>query len=350
MKTIAILGDTIVNDKHYGIQRFAFEILKELDKIIDKNKVILVVKKNQNIDKVKFKNISIIKTGVFKNNFLWRQVCFTRFVKKHKFLAMDMTLGLPFFKCDIVCLHDCIYEKFDADFKSIKSKIKRLFYLIKVKHIQKNAKRIITVSETSKKELMNYYGICEEKISVIYNAWQHMNYVVDDTYIIKKLGLENKKFAFTLGSVLPHKNLKWIIENAKYNDITYIISGDLSMYNSIKTKEICIPKNVIFSGYLSDGEIKALMKYCYIFIQPSLIEGFGIPPLEAMSQNANVLLSDIPCFREIYGNNANYFNPFDYSYNIKNFFKIKPNYENILSKYSWQKSSLKLLNILEKVE
>ena len=346
MKKIAILGDTIVSDKHYGIQRFAYEILKQLDLLIDKGQILLVVKKEQNVN-VQFKNIEIVKTGFFKNSFLWRQISFVHFIKKNKLLSMDMTLGLPYLKCDIVCLHDCIYEKFKDDFIGIHSKLRRLIYLLKVKHIQKRAKKIITVSNTSKKSLSDYYKIEPNKIEVIYNAWQHMNNIVEDNAILEKLHLNKKQYVFSLGSILPHKNIEWLIENSKYNNLTYVITGDYINYNK-KNTTIKLPNNVIFSGYLSDGEIKTLMKNCYAFIQPSLIEGFGIPPLEALSQGANVLVSNIPCFKEIYGEHVKYFDPMKYNYslndNINNY-----NKNELLAKYSWEQSAKKMLKILSEL-
>jgi glycosyltransferase involved in cell wall biosynthesis len=106
---------------------------------------------------------------------------------------------------------------------------------------------------------------------------------------------------------------------------------------------------VIFTGYLSDEEIKALMNHCKVFVQPSLCEGFGIPPMEAMSVGANCIVSNRASLPEVYLNSVWYIDPEDYD-NI-NIDKIMQSSKNdndvILNLYSWKKSALELFNYLK---
>ncbi len=87
--------------------------------------------------------------------------------------------------------------------------------------------------------------------------------------------------------------------------------------NHFNVKLSADSKNVIFTGFVSDFELSSLYKKCNFFIYPSLYEGFGIPPLEAMKNDCAVIVSDIPSLKEVCSNAAIYVNPFD-TESIKN--------------------------------
>nr|MCR5404394.1 glycosyltransferase [Butyrivibrio sp.] len=102
-------------------------------------------------------------------------------------------------------------------------------------------------------------------------------------------------------------------------------------------------------GYLSDSYVKTLMKYCKAFIQPSLSEGFGIPPLEALSVGAEIIVSNATCLPEIYGNTAHYIDPLDYD-NIDLEAILSTPVEKpdaILEKFSWDHAAQSLASIVE---
>ena len=345
-KKVVFLGDTIVGPEPLGIQRFTVEILKELDKLELPYKVEVLI---PNIEKcsLELKNIRIIRFGKKgRTGFLWRQFDFPRYVNKEKAISVDFTLGLTFRGSDVVCLHDCIHENYPDDFIGFKAKIKRLSYLMRAKRNVKKASKIITVSETSKKELIKYYRIPENKIAVIYNAWQHIERIEPDDSILKKFNIHAGEFFFSLGSQLPHKNFKWISEAARQNpQETFVVTGSNHVRKNNDNYEGA--GNIIFTGFLSDGEIKSLMSNCKCFIFPSLYEGFGIPPLEALACGADVLLSDKSCMPEIYGDGATYFDPLQYE-NVKLIISntIDSDKEKILKKFSWEVSAAHLAEIL----
>lgn len=109
------------------------------------------------------------------------------------------------------------------------------------------------------------------------------------------------------------------------------------------------PTNVIFTGYLNDEKVKALMENCRAFIQPSLSEGFGIPPLEAMSCGAELIVSNVTSLPEVYGEYAHYIDPTLYENIDIDKILATPvgNPQELLDKYSWKKSAEKLQWILE---
>ena len=139
-----------------------------------------------------------------------------------------------------------------------------------------------------------------------------MDTIQADESVFEKLsGLKNKEFYFTLGSLSLRKNLKWIMEHAElYPNELFVVSGAM-LKNVIppELKKIKLLKNIILAGYLSDGEVKALMQKCKAFVLPSYFEGFGLPPLEALSCRAPVIISNAASLPEIYGDCAHYIDP-----------------------------------------
>ena len=163
---------------------------------------------------------------------------------------------------------------------------------------------------------------------------------------MKKLNIEKDNYFFSLGSRLAHKNAKWIISAAAQNPSEiFVISGSSFGQEDKEAKETSL-KNVLFAGYLTDSEVKALMHNCKAFIQPSLCEGFGIPPMEAMSTGAQCIVAKAASLPEVYKNSVWYIDPLNYSdidlYQIMQ--QSKENNSLILDEYSWHVSAEKFLN------
>ena len=157
MKKIVFLGDTLLNDEPLGIQRYAYEILKELDQFLDCSNYELLIPQNCEC-KIFFDRIKIVRYGIFASGFLWRQLDFPRYVKKNQAVGVDLTLGLSIRGSDIVCLHDCVYENYPQDFIGLKAKLKRISYLIRAQIAVMKAKKIITVSNARKFRLSITHG------------------------------------------------------------------------------------------------------------------------------------------------------------------------------------------------
>ena len=202
------------------------------------------------------------------------------------------------------------------------------------------------MSEFSKKEIMENYNVEEQKITVTYSSAEHIKEIIPDDNIINKLNLKNKNFNFSLGSKSPHKNHKFILECAKQNpNMLFVISGNDNekiFKNKNNEKKL---ENIIYTGYLTDNELVSLYKNCKFFIFPSLYEGFGVPPLEAITMGCtNIILSDIPVLKEIYGNNAIYVDTLK-EYDIEQYKSEKhKNYTELLNKYSWKNVEKIIIN------
>lgn len=353
MKKIIINGESLTSPELYGVHRNALELIAQVDHLAPQNAIELVVPGNIN-HSLSFKNIQVVNLtkseGVF-GRLKWNQFDYPRYVKKNKAIGVDLTLRLPLWSCDIVEIHDCIVEDFPANANTIRKKLGRLFYIIRAKSAISRGATIITNSAFSRKQISDHYKIGEKDITVIPCAWQHYEKIEADEEVLGKFDLQDKGYFFTLGSRFAHKNFRWIVEAARQNpNWQFVISGTSLLSTSDKSIEKDNPANLLFTGYLNDSEVKGLMKHCRAYIQPSLCEGFGIPPIEAMSTGAKCIISHAGSFPEIYEDSVWYIDPEQYdSINIDQIIN-QPIEENgkILSKFSWEKSAAKLWEILQK--
>lgn len=331
-----------------GVQRFAIEVVKQLDRMNLKEKIIILVPQDMQ-ETFDLKNIEILKVGKLKGN-LWEQVSLPMFLcGKQNYKLLNLCNLGPLLNPGYVAIHDI---SFKTNSQHLNWKFS-LYYRLLTRLNIKRYKHIYTVSEFSKNEIIKNYKVNKDKISVTYNAAEHLNNIEIDYTIINKLNLEGKKFAFSLGSKSLHKNHKFIEKCAKNNpDFLFVVSGDNNskVFNSEDQEEL---KNIIYTGRITDSQMKGLYSTCKAFIFPSLYEGFGIPPLEAMICGCkNVVVSNIPVFKEIYADNVKYIDLKDEENESKNILeKINQNIiinEHEIKKYTWLRTTeiiMKNMNI-----
>ena len=223
----------------------------------------------------------------------------------------------------------------------------------------KYSKHIITVSEYSKKEISDYFGVDKDKISIVYNG-------VDNKFKPKKLPNQDR-YILGVSSVAYHKNIIRLIESfllLKNNYIKLYIVGSLNkkIYGKESLKIINLAKknqNIKYLGRVDDDKLIELYSNAVCFVYPSLYEGFGIPPLEAQACGCPIVISDIPVFKEVYANSALFFNPYDpedMAKKIENIIDssnmrkelIQKGFKNV-KKYTWENSARQFFNILNKV-
>ncbi|MGE4351173.1 MAG: glycosyltransferase family 4 protein [Bdellovibrionales bacterium] len=176
----------------------------------------------------------------------------------------------------------------------------RLFHRTLGKILARTA-TIGTVSRFSQQELSSVLGIKAEQILLIPNGHEHINRQAPSENIIAKLGLENRPFFLFIGSPAPRKNLNRLIEAFQAlnrENIALVIIGAANA-KVFKGANAASYKNVLTPGRLEDGEIIALYQAAEALVFPSLYEGFGIPPLEAMVHGCPVIGADIPPVREV---------------------------------------------------
>lgn len=331
-----------------GVQRYAREIIKRIDLLSEPGEFEIAVPFDIK-ELPEYKNIKITKVGHMKQ-MLWEQISFPLYAWRNKKTPINLCNVAPLVSPGIVCIFDVKIKQFPQFF----SRKFLLWYNLQFKNSTKRAKLILTDSESAKKDILNYYpDLNEAKIVVIPCAWQHFLSIGYDANALQKYNLESNGYYFAMSSLEPNKNVKWIAEAAKQMpEELFAIAGSLNEKIFSEGLGFECPQNIKFLGYVSDEEAKTLMKECKAFLFPSFCEGFGIPPLEALSADAKrIIVSDIPVMHEIFENNAVYVNPNQYDGDLEAKMEaISWNSERILKKYSWDNSAEKLYSLLKKFE
>ncbi len=328
-----------------GQERFAYELLIEVDKLITNEQVEIVVPRHATRIP-ELSQIKVVKYGNLRGS-LWEQTSFAYYLIKNNAVSINLCSIMPLIKPGFICIHDISYKVNPEYFTTFYSTVSKFWHKIQYNFAWLFSDKIFTVSEFSKKQMIDVYKVPSEKIIVIGNGWQHFNKIIPDYSIFEKWPkLKEAPFFFSLGSLAPNKNIEWILKAARKNpNYNFCIAGNPSMKAYGKDyREIDI-QNVFFLGYINDGNVKALMTNCKAFIFPSIFEGFGIPPLEAMSVGAKVIVSNTSCLPEIYEDAAYYIDPFNYNVNLEELLKkTVAESGKILDKYSFEKFASKLWN------
>lgn len=350
MKKIYING-RFLTQNITGVQRYAIEIVKVLDKYLNDNrlndeyKFEIVCPKNIK-QKLVLRNINIKQIGKLKGH-LWEQIELPLYVKD-KFLFNFCNCAPLIKKNQMVVIHDAAVSAMPDSYSFLfKVWYKFMFYIL-----GQRLNKIFTVSNFSKRELNKYFSIDLNKIEVAYSAYDHIINIKPDESIFQKINIKKKNYVLAVSSLNPSKNFKLILETAKsMPEVNFIIAGG-SNSNVFKAQGFKITKNMKFIGYVTDEELVALYKYACCFVYPSLYEGFGLPPLEAIYFNCPVIVSDIDVFHEILKEYSLYCSVVNKNIlieQINNINKIKKIYrkEDFLCNYTWEKTMKNILkNIL----
>ena len=246
-------------------------------------------------------------------------------------------------------MHLACYRARPDFYTDPRGRLSAAWHRLQYRRIAKKAERIITVSEFSKSEITKYYGVPASEIEVVYNAWQQMERITpDDSIFAAYPQLKAGAYYFSMANLLKNKNFPWVLRAAKARpDAVFAIAGGGSLAAQAERLGLANLPNVLYLGYVSDGAAKALMARCRAFLFPTLYEGFGIPPLEAAACGApEIIVSDTPCMREVYGPSAAYI---DLAVNHGDVDSITPAQAPaaaVLARYSWDRSAEKLLQIL----
>lgn len=215
----------------------------------------------------------------------------------------------------VTTMHDLTTTRFRNPAKNaIVFWVKQQVYKFVNWYVPRSNKFIITPTEFVKKDIAQFAKIKPKKIVV---TLESADEILEPFEPIKDL--QSKPFIFYVGRPQPHKNLGRLIEafailKQNHPDLLLVLAGRKdAVYDSFirEAKRLGVNESVVFTGYVTEGQLKWLYRGCKAYIVPSLSEGFGLPGLEAMMHRAPVVSSEATCLPEVYGDAAWYFNPLD---------------------------------------
>lgn len=327
-----------------GIPRYAMEVVKALDGLLSEDDLDVILCYPEDIPVEKLPSLKNIKSLCLKSKIRkgWNILQAEAYARKNGALYLDLTSRGGFYKNSIVCLHDIRPLTWDLANGNKVAKFYRNKFNFTL--VAKNAKLIVTVSDFCRKEISGYYDIAESKLRITPLGWEHLNCIPD-----MKNPPEEQDFYFSIGSMAPHKNFEWVINTAKNNpESRFLIAGGVDPKIWNYQADFSASQNVRFLGYISDDEMKWYMKHAKALLFPSLYEGFGIPPLEALALGTPVIASDIPVLHETFGSTIHYIDPKDYKVNLDAILeKTVENADKVLEKETWKNAAKFWLEVIK---
>lgn len=271
--------------------------------------------------------ISMLETNVVSANIagriLWQFFCQNRFLRKHGIRKCFTPVY-----CRTLCnggityvnvIHDLQAAHYPAYHPFHEIAYSKLCWWLDV-HFSKH---IVAISEWVRQDIISRYHVKGEKITTIYNPITvDSKEVVPLARLEEKCHIRDKEYYYTVSQLIPHKNLETLIEvmrRIKEQEINLprrlLISGvngesRARLQEQIRKKGLS--EEVTLTGFVETAERNALYKHCRAFLFPSVFEGFGMPPIEAMLFGSIVITTDRACIPEVTQGKANYVeDPFD---------------------------------------
>jgi glycosyltransferase involved in cell wall biosynthesis len=310
MPTVFVNG-RFLSQSMTGVQRFALQMLRAIDRRlacggIEEQWVILApcnAKPPQDLTHIQTRVVGRL-TG-----HLWDQIQ----------LPVHAWGGALFSFCNVgpiihrrhsVAMHDA------AIFANPKtySLAFRMTYWALQPTLARTAKRLLTVSAFSRDELARYCRVSPDRFEIVFNGADHILQQSPDASVLATYGLESKRYVFAVGSVTPNKNFRAVVEAYRRlgrPDLKLAVAGGQNAKVFAGYDFADLP-GVVRLGYVTDEALRALYENALCFVFPSLYEGFGIPPLEAMLCGCPVVVSTAPAVKETCGDAALYAAPDDH--------------------------------------
>jgi glycosyltransferase involved in cell wall biosynthesis len=219
----------------------------------------------------------------------------------------------------VVTIHDCIHLRFP---QYLPNKLAYAYARASLWVATHRSSRIMTVSEASKRDILRYFRVAESKIDVIHNAIDERFYEMPEVEEIDRVRERyqlNDPFVLYAGNIKPHKNLERLIEAfhmLRRGDLEHvkllIIGDEISKYATLRraVHKYKLHKHVRFFGFVPDRTLAVLYRLAGVFVFPSLYEGFGLPPLEAMASGTPVITSNVSSLPEVVGDAALLVDPY----------------------------------------
>jgi len=339
-----------------GIARFLLSFFKEIKSFNIEYEFLLLGNQYTDFEREELNGYEKIVVEE-KNTFYFDQVTILHVIKEQK---IDLFFS-PYYKFSVFAKVPVITSIFDVMYLVLdeyKNDIKNIYRKNFIKLTYKKVKKVITSSNFAKNEIMKVLNLPDEKIDVVYLS-------VDEKFkpqpaekikeIKEKYGI-SKNYILYVGNAKPHKNLErlllaWqLVDEEIKKDYILVLAG-------VGQKFCYKDEDILIIPFVSEEELPLLYTGATVFVFPSIYEGFGLPPLEAMACGCPVISSNISSMPEVLGDACLYFNPYDVNQISKTILEIlhsetlreklrKEGFEKVKS-YSLEKMVNSLIKIFE---
>lgn len=365
--------------EHAGLGRYTLNLTEELKKQGTKEQFVILLRKRY-FNRLKFpKNWKKVLAD-FRHYSYTEQIMLPKLLYKEGADIVHFphfNIPVLYFGKHVVTVHDLLMHKFVGGAVTTLPfpfyQIRRIGYNIVFYKVMKFSSKIIVPTNYVKKDVVMRYSINANKVVVTYEGITAFDNAKRDTQnairkTLKKYDVEKPYFIY-VGNAYPHKNIERAIQAlVKFNGlrkmkVSLALIGSRDVFKDRLKKYIenrNTDKYVKLLGYVPDEDLGVLLKQSIAFIYPSLSEGFGLQGLESMAAGILVMSSDIPVFREIYEDNALYFDPYDVDSIVeamKTVMKMPSKKreqmiskgEKFITRYSWSKMAKQTLDIYKEV-
>jgi glycosyltransferase involved in cell wall biosynthesis len=365
-----------------GVGRYIRNLVKYLWEIDKINEYVLFVKsadyeRTRNYElRIKNQKWKVVQTNIHWHS-LEEQIQFPQILNRENVDLMHFPyFSVPIFyqKPFVVTIHDLIIDHYPTGKATTRHPLiyqgKRFGYHFVIKNAARKSKKIITVSEATKNEIIDHLKVPAEKVVVTYEGIDmSLGAVAKQSYgelprcfIPRK---DKAKYFLYVGNAYPHKNLEFLMNAfndvvSKYPDVKIVLVGKEDyFYKRLlwKIEELALKDSFLFLQNVSDEELTHVYKNALALVFPSLMEGFGLPTLEAMSMGCLVVASDIPSVREVCQDAPIYFNPLDrddLTQKLLTVLKNEISYDSNIAKglnraafFSWEKLAKETVKVYE---
>lgn len=306
----------VIGKNRTGDEVYFFNLVKNLTAIDNINEYFLFTDRDPKKDSALKKETERLELGsnfkiVFLNSpnrFWWNLWALPNYLKKNPVDIFHTQYIAPFWLPKntklVLTIHDISFNFFPEYIKKLD-----LFFLktLLARGIRR-ADKIITVSASERRQIVDFYKIPLKKVDFTYDGVDFekfsQNFSDEQKNAIRAKYKLPQKFLLYLGTLQPRKNILVIIEALKNLDLQLVLAGNREAHNFDQKIDEAIEKNglqdkIIFAGWIDEEDKPILLQMADCFVFPSLYEGFGIPIIEAMSAGTPIICSDIPVFREI---------------------------------------------------
>lgn len=350
-----------------GLGRYTQKLIEELEKVDFENQYYIFINKS-NKDDYTPHNPNFHKIVVDIPWYtLQEQIQMTQLLNRyHLDLVHFLHFNVPLLyrKPYIVTIHDLILLEYPTRKASrlgwVQYAIKTFAYKIVIRNAVQTAQSVIAISEYTKQSLLKHFGLADAKITTIYEGvdLERFHPLNQQNFDFHRYGITKDCYILYVGNVYPHKNIDRLVsvfsklkkENILHSQDKLVLVGKQDyFFDKIYqlVQELELSEQVVFPGFVSDEQLIDLYKHSRLYVFPSLYEGFGLPPLEAIAIGASVIVSNATCLPEIFGGAVGYFDPTseddmarvisEYYHNSELRQSHHIYYEKVLSQYSWSK-------------